>query len=126
MKPETLLFAKSHEWLHIDNDIATIGISDYAQVQLGDLTFVELPAVGTQTEIGAEIGSVESVKAASEIYTPVSGEVVEVNTELENAPELINQDAFGAGWMIKIKFTAKSDQLLDLASYTAFCAEDAH
>lgn len=127
MNPEHLLFAKSHEWVHIDNGVATIGISDYAQQQLGDLTFVELPAVGTQAKAGTEISSVESVKAASEIYAPVSGEVIEINTKLENAPELLNQDAFGAGWMFKIKLTAaQSDDLLDLTAYTAFCAKEAH
>ena len=126
MNPENLLFATSHEWVHIDNGIATVGISDYAQKQLGDLTFIELPAVGAPAEAGAEIGSVESVKAASEIYAPVSGEVVEVNAELENAPELVNQDAFGAGWMFKIKLTAQRENLLDLTAYIAFCAEEAH
>lgn len=126
MNPENLLFATSHEWVHIDNGIATVGISDYAQKQLGDLTFIELPAVGAPAEAGAEIGSVESVKAASEIYAPVSGEVVEVNAELENAPELVNQDAFGAGWMFKIKLTAQPENLLDLTAYIAFCAEEAH
>lgn len=126
MNPETLLFATSHEWVHIDNGIATVGISDYAQKQLGDLTFIELPAVGAPAKAGAEIGSVESVKAASEIYAPVSGDVVEVNAELESAPELVNQDAFGAGWMFKIKLTAQPENLLDLAAYTAFCAEEAH
>ncbi|GAB1409178.1 glycine cleavage system protein GcvH [Desulfovibrionales bacterium] len=126
MKPETMLFATSHEWVHIDNDIATVGISDYAQTQLGDLTFVELPAVGTQVTAGSELGSVESVKAASEIYAPVSGEIIEVNTELESTPECVNQDAFGTGWMVKIKLTEKPVNLLDLAAYTALCAEEAH
>ncbi|NCD24038.1 MAG: glycine cleavage system protein GcvH [Deltaproteobacteria bacterium] len=126
MNPQGLLYAKSHEWVKIDGDVATVGITHFAQEQLGDLTFVELPQVGSTAEAGAEIGTVESVKAASEIYSPVSGEIVEINAELESAPELINQDAFGAGWMFKVKLSAQPSGLLDTTAYDAHCATEAH
>ena len=126
MNPQGLLYAKSHEWVKIDGDVATVGITHFAQEQLGDLTFVELPQVGSTAEAGAEISTVESVKAASEIYSPVSGEIVEINAELESAPELINQDAFGAGWMFKVKLSAQPSSLLDATAYDAHCATEAH
>lgn len=119
MIPKDLLYAKSHEWVRIEDDIATVGISDYAQEQLGDLVFVELPDVGDTFEAGAEMGSVESVKAASEIYCPVAGEVVEVNEELEGAPEKVNDDPYGAGWMIKVRVKGEPEGLLDADAYEA-------
>lgn len=121
-----LLYASTHEWVRIEDDIATVGITDFAQEQLGDLTFVELPQPGDMAAAGEEIGSVESVKAASEIYSPVSGEVIEVNTTLEDSPELINQDAFGDGWMFKVRMTAAAEDLLDADAYEELCAEEAH
>lgn len=126
MNPTDLLYAKSHEWVRIEGDMAVCGITHYAQEQLGDLTFVELPQPGAAAQAGTEIGSVESVKAASEIYAPVSGEVIEVNTALESAPELVNKDAFGAGWMFKIRLSAAPAGLLDAHAYAAPCAAEAH
>jgi len=126
MNPKELLYAKSHEWARIEGDVAVVGITHFAQEQLGDLTFVELPQTGDQAEAGKEIGSVESVKAASEIYSPVSGEIVAVNSELENAPELINKDAFGEGWMFKVKLSEQPQGLLDADAYAELCAAEAH
>lgn len=126
MNPKELLYAKSHEWVKIAGDEAVVGITSFAQEQLGDLTFVELPQTGDEAVAGSEIGSVESVKAASEIYSPVSGEVIAVNAELENAPELINKDPFGAGWMFKVKLSQEPQGLLNADQYAAHCAEEAH
>ena len=125
MNPKELRYAESHEWVKIDGDQATMGITDFAQSELGDLTFVELPQVGDQAVAGEEIGSVESVKAASEIYAPVNGQVVAVNTELEDAPELINKEPYGAGWMIKIKITDAPQNLLNADGYAALYPEKA-
>jgi glycine cleavage system H protein len=125
MNPKELLYAESHEWVKIDGDQATMGITDFAQSELGDLTFVELPQVGDQAVAGEEIGSVESVKAASEIYAPVNGQVVAVNTELEDTPELINKEPYGAGWMIKIKITDAPQNLLNADGYAALYPEKA-
>lgn len=126
MIPADLLYSESHEWAKIEGDIATVGITQFAQEQLGDLTFVDLPSVGSTLAQGAEIGSVESVKAASEIYSPVSGEVVEVNSALESAPELINKDPYGEGWMIKVRLSAKPAGLMDAASYQKVVESSAH
>ena len=126
MNPKELLYAKSHEWVKIEGDEAVVGITHFAQEQLGDLTFVELPQLGDEAVAGSEIGTVESVKAASEIYSPVSGEVCAVNAELENAPELVNKDAFGAGWLYKVKLTAAPEGLMDADAYAAMCAAEAH
>ncbi|NMC50504.1 MAG: glycine cleavage system protein GcvH [Desulfovibrio sp.] len=115
--PKDLLYSKTHEWAKIEGGIATVGITDFAQEQLGDITYVDLPKVGTVFEAGQEMGSVESVKAASELYCPVSGEVVEINQELDAAPEKINADPFGEGWMIKIKVTDEPDDLLSPEEY---------
>lgn len=120
--PSDLKFAKSHEWLKQgDDNVATVGISDHAQDSLGDITFVELPAVGDTFQKGETFGVVESVKAASDIYAPVSGEVVAVNEELNDAPEKINQSPYGDGWLIKIKVADPSeiDSLLTPADYEA-------
>ncbi|WP_419787578.1 glycine cleavage system protein GcvH [Pseudodesulfovibrio sp.] len=126
MIPEDLKYAKSHEWCKIEGDVATVGITHFAQEQLGDLTFVELPEVGEIFEAGAEMGSVESVKAASEIYSPVSGEVINVNGDLEDAPEKVNEDPYGAGWMLKFKLSSEPDGLLDAAAYTALVESEGH
>jgi len=126
MIPNDLKYAKSHEWAKIDGDVATVGITHFAQEQLGDLTFVDLPKVGATLATGAEMGSVESVTAASELYSPVSGQVVEVNAALENAPEAVNQDPYTAGWMIKVKLSAAPEGLLDAAAYAEVCAAEAH
>ena len=112
-----LLYSKSHEWARVEDEIAVVGITDFAQEQLGDITFVELPAVGDTVEAGREMGSVESVKAASELYSPVSGEVIEVNEELESAPEKVNTDPFGEGWFIRVRLSAEPAGLLSPEEY---------
>ncbi|WP_428560183.1 MAG: glycine cleavage system protein GcvH [Solidesulfovibrio sp. DCME] len=112
-----LLYTKTHEWVRVEDEIAVIGITDFAQEQLGDITYVELPAVGDLLEAGQEMGSVESVKAASELYCPVSGEVIEVNEELEAAPEKINTDPFGEGWLLRLRLTAEPADLLSPEEY---------
>ncbi len=121
--PQDLFYAKTHEWVSLDEGIATVGITDFAQSQLSDLTFVELPEVGAEFKAGDEVAVVESVKAAADIYAPVAGEIIEINSELEDAPELINKDAFGAGWLFKLKMTDESDvdNMLDADSYDDLC-----
>ncbi len=115
-------FSEEHEWVRLEGDIATIGITDYAQEQLGDVVYVELPAIGKQVKQGDDVAVVESVKAASEVYAPVSGEVTEVNESLSDAPEAVNADALGAGWFVKIRVSDPSelDKLMDEAAYSAF------
>ncbi|MBN2703274.1 MAG: glycine cleavage system protein GcvH [Pontiellaceae bacterium] len=124
--PKDLFYAKTHEWVSLEEGIATIGITDFAQSQLSDLTFVELPEVGTALEAGDEAAVVESVKAAADVYAPVSGEVVAVNEELEESPDLINADAFGKGWLFKLRVDNESDvdALLDADSYEDLCPQD--
>ena len=119
--PTDLKYATSHEWARLDGDIITVGITDHAQEALGDLVFVELPEVGDNVNAGDEAGVVESVKAASDIYAPVSGEVVAINPALEDTPELINTDPYGEGWMYKIKVSdlAELDDMLSADEYDA-------
>lgn len=116
------LYTKDHEWVAVDGDTATFGISDYAQEQLGDVVFVELPEPGKTLEKGKEAAVVESVKAASDVYAPVSGEVIDVNAELPDNPQMINEDAEGSGWMVKLKLADKGelDGLMDKPAYDAF------
>ena len=116
-----LKYTKDHEWLRIDGDVATVGITPYAQEKLGDVVFVELPIIGAKLDKGAVAATVESVKAASEIYAPVGGEVVEVNETLANEPALVNTQPTGKGWMIKIKVStpAEVDTLLDETTYVS-------
>lgn len=123
--PETYKYAKSHEWLLLDGDAATIGITDYAQSSLGDIVFVELPKVGQEIAAGATFGSVESVKAVSDLYSPVGGTVTEVNTALNDAPDTINTAA-NETWIIKLAVEDKSAEgaLLDAAAYEKFVAEE--
>ena len=115
MTPGDLLYTKEHEWLRIAAAGGTVGITDHAQEELGDIVYVELPKVGTKFDSGETFGSVESVKAVSELYIPVSGEVIEVNDELGAAPERINDDPYGNGWMIRIRLLNK-DETADLMS----------
>ncbi|QBG46302.1 glycine cleavage system protein GcvH [Verrucomicrobia bacterium S94] len=124
--PQDLFYAKSHEWVSLEDGIATVGITDFAQNQLSDLTFVELPEVGTTFEAGDEAAVVESVKAAADVYAPVGGEVVEVNSELEDTPELINNDPFDKGWIFKIKVNDESevDNMMDADSYEELCPSE--
>ena len=124
--PSELKFLPSHEWVSVDGDVATVGVSDHAQELLGDLVFVELPEVESAISAGDSVGVIESVKAASDTYAPISGEIVEVNTELEDSPERINDDPYGDGWMYKVKMedAGELDNLLDANSYTDSIAED--
>ncbi len=124
--PEELKYTEEHEWVLIEEEIVTIGITDYAQDSLGDIVFVELPEVGAILEAGKPFGVVESVKAVSDIYSPVSGEVVEINEELVGAPEVINTSPYEDGWMIKVKLsdTAQLDDLLDAEEYQEFIEEE--
>lgn len=116
-----LKFTEEHEWIRVENDVATIGITDHAQDQLGDLVFVELPEVGAEFDKGAEMATIESVKAASELYAPVGGEVIEVNTAVVDEPGLVNSDAMGEGWFVKVRIADASelDDLMDEDAYRA-------
>jgi len=118
----SIKYTKDHEWVTVDGGVATIGISVYAQDQLGDVVFVEVPDVGRTLDKGDELAVIESVKAASEVYAPVAGEVVEVNEDLEETPSLVNEDAQGAGWFAKVKMaeTADLDDLMDEAAYKEY------
>ena len=124
--PSELKFLSSHEWLAVDGDIATIGVSDHAQKLLNDLVFVELPEEGSTVLIGDTVAVLESVKAASDTYAPISGEVIEVNSELENSPEKINDDPYGDGWMYKIKIDDHNEvaDMLDASAYREIIAEE--
>jgi len=120
--PEDLRYTKEHEWVRIAGDVGTIGITDHAQKELGDIVYVDLPKVGAHIEQGKSLGSVESVKAVSDIYCPVSGEVTEVNESLAQAPEKLNQDPHGAAWLIKLRLSAPDEAkgLLSAADYQAY------
>ncbi len=115
-------YADSHEWVKLEGDIATVGISDYAQHALGNIVYVDMPETGDEVTAGEEFGAVESVKAASDLFSPVSGEVVEINEALEDSPELINEDAFG-NWIMKVKVSDPSEieKLMDAAAYEKIC-----
>ena len=117
-------YTEAHEFARIDGDVATVGITDYAQEQLGDVVFVDLPEVGKESKRGDEIAVVESVKAAAEVYSPVSGEVIEVNSDLEDEPAKVNQDAMNAGWFVKIKLADSTENQSDMDddAYKAFIA----
>lgn len=106
---ESIFYTAEHEWISLDGDIATIGISDFAQESLGDLVFIELPEIGDEVNVGEQVAVVESVKAASEVYSPISGSVVEVNTELEESPEQVNSHPFDDGWLVKVKISDKKE-----------------
>ncbi len=123
--PDTVRYTKDHEWAAADGDLFKIGISDYAQDQLGDIVYVELPGEGTVLEQGDEFGTIESVKAVSELYIPMAGEVLEINPALEQSPELVNDDPYGGGWLIKIKAAdaGQFDQLMDRQAYLALLKE---
>jgi glycine cleavage system H protein len=113
------LFAKSHEWVRVEGNTATIGISEYAQDKLGEVVYVELPVVGTEVEKGDQVSVFESVKAVAEVYTSLSGEVTEVNEELENSPNLINEDSFGKGWLAKLK-VSNAEEVADLMTHEQY------
>ena len=118
--PSELKYIKSHEWIKIEGNTATIGISDYAQDSLGDVVYVELPDVGATFAAGAAFGAVESVKASSDLYVPAGGTVIEVNTAATEQTDLVNTDPYGNGWLIKIKLSGDQGELLDAAAYAAF------
>ena len=119
--PENLKYTKDHEWLKIDGDVAVIGITDFAQGELGDIVFVEIETEGEQLAKEETFGTIEAVKTVSDLFMPVSGEVIEINPKLEDNPEVINQDPYGDGWLIKIKLedTAEIEGLMDAGDYTA-------
>ena len=123
--PAQYRYTKEHEWVDVKGDVATIGITDYAQHELGDVVFVELPKPGAKIETGKSFGTVESVKAVSEIYAPAAGEVLEANGELQNTPEKINSDPHGAAWLIKVRLAnpAEVKGLMDGAAYDAYIAD---
>jgi glycine cleavage system H protein len=122
MVVEKLLYTKDHEWAKVEGDLATVGITDHAQEQLGAIVFVELPAVGKEFQSHKEIAVVESSKAAGDVYSPVTGKITEVNTELNSKPELINEDCYGAGWICKLKITDKKSLtgLMDAGQYEEY------
>ncbi|WP_165177913.1 glycine cleavage system protein GcvH [Desulfovibrio sp. ZJ369] len=124
--PADLLYSKSHEWARLEGEEAVIGITAFAQESLGDITYVELPPTGDELAVEQEFGSIESVKAASDLLSPVSGAVIAVNTALEDAPEKCNSDPYGEGWLIRVKLAEKPQGLMDAAAYEAFCATEAH
>jgi glycine cleavage system H protein len=123
--PPSYRYTKQHEWLDIKGNVGTIGITDYAQHELGDVVFVELPKPGTKVQAGKSFGNVESVKAVSEVYAPVSGEVVEANAELEATPEKLNSDPHISAWLIRLKLTDPSElnQLMDAKAYESFISD---
>jgi|SRR5579872_843565 len=125
--PKTLKYSKTHEWARQDDDVITVGITDHAQCMLGDLVYVELPEVETTLEFGQECAVVESVKAAADIYCPVSGEIVEVNESLFDSPQLVNEDPYGNGWLFRIRpFESDHRELLSADEYTRQVASEAH
>jgi glycine cleavage system H protein len=126
--PKELMYSKDHEWVKVEGNIAVIGITDYAQSQLGDVVFVELPPVGDELSAGSGMAVVESVKAVSDVYAPISGKVVESNEALADAPELINQEPYGQGWIAKIEIVDKTEleRLLDSQAYEQLVAEGGH
>jgi glycine cleavage system H protein len=124
--PEDLKYSKEHEWVLVEDNVATVGITDYAQDQLGDIVFVELPAIDDKVSKEDAFGVVESVKAVSDIYAPVSGKVLEVNDDLPDNPEMVNEDAYGDGWMIKIEMNDPEElqELMTAAEYEEYVAEE--
>ncbi|MEF3280944.1 MAG: glycine cleavage system protein GcvH [Elusimicrobiota bacterium] len=128
MNKENLKYTKTHEWIAVEGDKGVVGITDFAQSQMGDIVFVDLPKIGQKVEKEKQCCVVESVKSASDVYSPVSGEVIEVNNELSNDPQAINQDAFGKGWIFKVKISnlAELDSLMDYKQYEEFLKTQQH
>lgn len=124
-QPENLLYSKEHEWVKVDGDTATIGITDYAQNSLGDIVYVELPKVGTKIDQFANVGVIESVKAVSDLFTPISGEVLAINAGLVDDPAAVNKDPYGAGWLFTLRVSDRSetDRLLHAADYEKFASQ---
>ena len=126
--PGDLKYSKTHEWVRISDDVATIGITDHAQAELGDITYLDLPKPGRQLEVDAQFGEVESVKAVSELFAPISGEVLEANTAISDTTEVVNEDPYGNGWLIKVRLSdsAQLANLMDAADYTKYAEEGGH
>jgi glycine cleavage system H protein len=126
VNPEELRYTESHEWVRIDGDVGTIGITDHAQKQLGEIVYLELPDVGHVYNVGDEFGTVESVKAVSELFTPVSGEIIEVNKAAVNEPGIVNDDPQGDGWLIKVKLSTdqEAEKLMSAEQYAAYVQEE--
>ena len=122
--PADLLYARSHEWIRIEEDGVVIGITEYAQDQLGEVVYVELPEVGTAVDANEELGTLESVKAVSEFLSPIAGEVIEVNDRLEDEPNLVNEDPYGDGWLVRISGSTDNDSALSADEYAAFLEEE--
>ncbi len=128
MKEQQYKYTKDHEWISVEGETGTVGITDYAQDQLGDIVYVELPSVGQEVQQGKEMGSIESVKAVADLYSPISGEVTEVNEALQDTPENLNKDPYGEGWIVRLKM-AKPDEissLMDYETYTKFVGEESN
>jgi glycine cleavage system H protein len=123
MNPEDLLYTKQHEWIRTSGDTGTVGITDHAQSELGDVVFVELPKVGDKLAAGKALGTIESVKAVSEIFCPVSGEITEVNASLVDAPETINADPYGKGWMVRLRIEKTPEGLLSAKQYEEYIGQ---
>ncbi len=125
MYPNDRRYSSDHEWVLLKGDVCVVGITDFAQTELGEVVFVELPEVGHVFDSGAELGTIESVKAVAEVYTPVAGEVVEVNEALKDDPQLVNEDPHGDGWLLKLKYSSSKDfeDLMDAEAYEAFTLE---
>ncbi|KQQ22902.1 glycine cleavage system protein GcvH [Rathayibacter caricis DSM 15933] len=121
--PSDLQYTSDHEWIAVDGDVATVGITAYAADKLGDVVFVELPDAGSRVEGGSVVGEIESTKSVGELFAPVDGEVLEVNSGVVDSPELVNSDPFGEGWLIKVRFDALPDGLLDAAAYGELVGE---
>jgi glycine cleavage system H protein len=126
MVPEDLRYTKDHEWIRVQGDVGTVGITDHAQEELGDIVYVELPKVGAKLEQSAVFGSVESVKAVSDIYSPTAGEVTEANNALSDAPEKVNEDPYGQGWIMKLRLSAPQqvESLMTAAQYQEYVASE--
>jgi len=125
MYPSEFRYTREHEWIKVDDDVCVVGVTDFAQSELGEVVFVELPEVGHMFDAGDELGTIESVKAVAEVYTPVAGEVIEINDALRDDPQLLNEDPHGDGWLVKMKFSSSSDfdELMDAEAYEAYTKE---
>lgn len=126
--PDDLKYSKSHEWVRIEGDIATIGITDHAQAELGDIVYLDLPEPGRMLESEAQFGEVESVKAVSDLFSPLSGEVIETNTAITDSTEVVNEDPYGNGWLIKIRMSkpTEADALMQCDTYTQYAEQEGH
>lgn len=122
--PDGLKYGRSHEWIRTEGDSVVVGITHYAQDQLGEVVYVELPDVGSTVAVGDELGTLESVKAVSEFLAPIAGEVLEVNTRLEDEPNLVNDDPYGEGWLVKLSGSAEGEEFLDAAGYQGFLDQE--